>query len=641
MADPFHEHCFSRMVEKVSDYAIFLLDTAGIIQTWNPAAQAMKGYPAHEAIGQPLAMLYTEADRQRDHPRHNLEDATRNGTFQESAWRQRKDGSLFWALVEVIAIRGDDGRLEGFCKMTRDLTNLKDLQDRLAREKERAELTLNAIAVGVISVDDAGLVEYVNDQAQHFMGWSREDARGLRTEQVFDIVPPGEYSADEARLAREEIKGTPPRSTRILRARDGTRHVVETRQSAIPGRDGMAGGTVIVFHDVGERQGMEAALRDADRRKDEFLAMLAHELRNPLAPVSAAAELLSLGKFDATAARKASQVIIRQVRHMTALIDDLLDVSRVSRGQVTLQLASLDMKAVVSCAIEQVRPLIESRQHTLAITLAPALAHVKGDEKRLIQVIANLLNNAAKYTPPGGAISVAMSVADGVVCIEVADNGIGIDPAAQQFVFDLFEQVHTTSDRAMGGLGIGLALARSIVHLHDGAIGCESAGLGHGSCFRVCLPRLAQDQTTPERRVADRLVEVPHAPVRLSVLLVDDNVDAAEMLKFFLTAAGHRVTLAHTAGAALDAVRSSIPDACVLDIGLPDGSGHDLAVDIRNVANPPPVLIALSGFGTARDRTLANEAGFDHYFVKPVELEAFARVFGGIRPRRIPPRAAD
>ncbi|WP_188916023.1 PAS domain-containing protein [Pseudoduganella buxea] len=267
MADSFEGHSFSRMVEKVSDYAIFLLDRDGAIQTWNPAAEAMKGYLKHEAVGRNFSMLYTQEDQQRNHPRHNLDDAAAHGTFQESAWRQRKDGSLFWALVEVIAIRDDNGELEGFCKLTRDLTNLKQLQETLAAEKERAELTLGSIADGVVSVNGAGLVEYVNRQAQRFTGWSQEEAKGLPVDRVFDIVSPGDYSAEETRLAQAEMSGKPPRTTRILRARDGTRHVIEARQSEIAGKDGEAGGMVIVFHDVGERQGMEkpCATRTAAR----------------------------------------------------------------------------------------------------------------------------------------------------------------------------------------------------------------------------------------------------------------------------------------------------------------------------------------------------------------------------------------
>lgn len=637
MADPLVEHSFSRMVEKVSDYAIFLIDLAGIIQTWNPAAEAMKGYLANEAIGQHLRMLYTEEDQLRHHPEHNLEDAAKHGTFQESAWRMRKDGSLFWALVEVIAIRNEAGELEGYCKLTRDLTNLKELQEHLAAEKERAELTLGAIADGVISVDNAGLVEYVNGQAQRFIGWSQEDAKGRRIEQVFDLLQPADYSAEETRLAQDAIHATPPRKTNVLRARDGARHIIETRRSEIPGTKGGPNGAVFVFHDVSERQRMEEALRDADRRKDEFLAMLAHELRNPLAPVSAAAELLALGKLDAGDAKQASQVIVRQVKHMTELVDDLLDISRVSRGQITLKMASLDMKIVVNHAIEQVRPLIEAYQHKLAISQAPDAAYVKGDEKRLIQVIANLLNNAAKYTPPGGTISIETSVTDDGVCIQVADNGFGIDPALQATIFELFEQVQMTSDRALGGLGIGLSLVRKLMQLHEGTVTCRSEGIGHGSQFAVCIPRLAEDNAVPERRSDDRFVGLPVDYPKLSLLIVDDNIDAAEMLQFFLSTLGHEVKLAHTASTALEMIRSSSPDVCILDIGLPDSNGYDLAMNIRKVASEQPVLIALTGFGAARDKDQATQAGFDHFLVKPAGIDALSELLSEIVPRTVGP----
>lgn len=625
------ELSFSRMVEKVSDYAIFLTDRFGVIQSWNPAAEVMKGFSKDEAVGQHLSILYTDEDKRRNHPEHNLEDATNHGTFQESAWRKRKDGSLFWALVELIAIRDDNDGLEGFCKVTRDLTNLKQLQDNLAAEKERAELTLNAIADGVISLDEVGAVEYLNYQAQCLTGWSREEAKGVRIEQIFDAVQPDGAGAVDDGPDQTKIGGTTSRAMRVLRARDGVQHRIEMCQSVIPGTEGQPSGRVIVFRDVSERQRMEGALRDADRRKDEFLAMLAHELRNPLAPVSAAAELLALGKLEAGPAKKASQVIIRQVKHMTALVDDLLDVSRVSRGQITLNMAPLDMKLVVNAAIEQVQPLIESRHHTLTITLAPPKAYVKGDEKRLIQVVANLLNNAAKYTPPGGTISVEMSVTAGDVCIVVMDNGIGIDPAIQEVVFELFEQVRLTSDRTLGGLGIGLALVRSLINLHNGTVTCHSEGLGHGSRFVACIPSLAPDEAVPDRRSVDRPVELPVANPDLSILLVDDNIDAAEMLQFFLSTMGHQVSLAHTASQALEMVKSLAPDVCILDIGLPDSSGYDLATNIRNISSVQPALIALTGFGTMRDRDLATEVGFDHYFVKPADLDALSEVLAAVR----------
>jgi PAS domain S-box-containing protein len=634
MNDQTQEHRFSLMVKRVADYAIFLLDCSGVIQTWNLAAEAMKGYPENEAIGQNFRMLYTDEDQRRNHPEHNLKEATEHGNFQEAAWRKRKDGSLFWALVEVIAIRSDSGELKGFCKVTRDLTDMKQLQEELAAEKERAESTLDAIVDGVMSIDGGGRIEYLNRQAQLFTGWSQDEVKERRVSEIFDIVQSAEYNDEEAGVAQAEANDIPPRTTLVLRSRDGTHHMIEARHSELPVRAGIPGGKVIVFTDVSERQHMEAALRDAGRRKDEFLAMLAHELRNPLAPVSVAAELLALGKLDPVSAKKASQVIIRQVHHMTELVDDLLDVSRVSRGQIILKMASLDMKVVVADAIEQVRPLIESRQHTLAIKMAPAKAYVKGDEKRLIQVVANLLNNAAKYTPLEGTITVEMLVRGNEVCVSVADSGIGIDPAAQKTVFELFEQVRLTSDRVVGGLGIGLALVRNLTDLHGGSVTCDSKGLGQGTRFTVCIPELATAEPVPERRSVERLVELPIADLNLSILIVDDNVDAAEMLQFFLQTMGHQVMLAHTASAAVEVVKSSGPDVCILDIGLPDSSGYELATEIRRVSSIQPILIALTGFSTAKDRDQATEAGFDHYLVKPADLDAVCELLAGVNPQR-------
>lgn len=232
---PFAERSYFRMVEKVSDYAIFLLDRDGVIQTWNPAAQVMKGYLKDEAIGREFSMFYTDEDQRRHRPAHNLAYAAEHATFQETAWRKRKDGSLFWALVEIIAIRNDANELESFCKVTRDLTNLKQLQGNLEAEKARSELMLDTIADGVIAVDNAGLVEYVNYQAQRLVGWSQEGAKGLPIEQVFDVVELDDYRAEEARLAQGECSSTSPRTTQILRASDGVRHMIETCQSEIPG----------------------------------------------------------------------------------------------------------------------------------------------------------------------------------------------------------------------------------------------------------------------------------------------------------------------------------------------------------------------------------------------------------------------
>lgn len=635
MADRMTEHRFSLMVEKVSDYAIFLLDPAGTIQTWNPAAKVMKGYSASEAIGCNVAMLYTDEDQRSNHPQHNLAHALQHGTFQEQRWRKRKDGLLFWAMVEIIALRDEGGQLTGFCKLTRDMTEMRQLEENLRQEKERAEVTLAAIGDGVISVSNEHRVVFLNVQAQQLTGWSQDEARGRPIREVFDIVPVAEYKLEESGLVEADPSGICRRTTQVLRARDGSRSVIETVKSDIPASGEDSRGAVMVFRDVIDSRRMEVALRDADRRKDEFLAMLAHELRNPLAPVSAAAELLALGRLSPERASNASNIIIRQVKHITELVDDLLDVSRVSWGLITLNAVSLDMKCMVANAVEQIRPLIESRKHTLSIKMSPANAYVKGDQKRLVQVVANILNNAAKYTPANGAIDVEMAVRDDKVWIDISDNGMGIAPQIQPVIFELFAQAQRSSDRSAGGLGIGLALVRSLVQLHGGSVTCYSKGVGQGSRFSICLPSLKSDEVLPERRKSSRLEGVspviPDQPV--SVLIVDDNVDAAEMLQLFLFTSGYTVAVAHSGEGALDVVRRAVPDICILDIGLPDRSGYDVAVQIRSFASPPPMLIALTGFGAARDRSKADAAGFDHYFVKPADLNELISTLAAVNPR--------
>lgn len=632
MAEPFVEHCYASMVEQVSDYAIILLDRTGIIETWNPAAVSMKGYFKSEAIGGSFSMLYTDEDKRRHRPEQNLRYAAEHGTFQEQAWRQRKDGTLFWAMVEIIAMRNESGELQRFCKLTRDISEMKLLQDNLMIEKERAEVTLGAIADGVISVNSAGQVEYLNHQAQRLTGWSWHEARGLRLEQVFAIVQQDDYSAEEVRLVQADLSATRPRMTQVLQVRSGARYVVEVRQSDIPSRAGVPGGTVIVFHDVIERQRMELALRDADRQKDDFLAMLAHELRNPLAPVVAAGQLLALGNLKAAVAQNVSQIIIRQIKQVTELVDDLLDVSRLSRGQVTLNTTSVDMKAVVGYAIEQIRPLIESRQHVLTLKLATGAACVAGDENRLVQVVANLLNNAAKYTPPEGMISVEVSVADSNVIVQVGDNGVGIEPAMQSTVFELFEQVHRTSERGSGGLGIGLSLVRSLTQMHGGRVTCHSAGHGLGSRFIVSIPELVPHKPAPKPRRHDRVAESLLVNTSVSVLVVDNEADATNKLLVSLATEGYKVTLASTAMGAMVALRSLTPDICIVHTELPDTNAYELASNIRKMASRSPVLIALTGVGVARHRNQDREHEFDHYVVEPADLKALFMCFRHARP---------
>jgi PAS domain S-box-containing protein len=298
---------FAAMVEKVRDYAIFLTDAEGTIQTWNKAAESMKGYRAEEAIGASLGMLYTEEDQREGAPHHNMKEAAEKGTYQEETWRRKKDGAVFWALVELIAIRDRDGRLTGFCKITRDLTSRKRLLEQMAREKERAQVTLGAIADGVISVDAEGKVDFMNARAESLTGWSGKDSDGQALADVFRIA--GKDSP--AIQVHAEAGSASAQEAAVLIAKDGSRQHIEYAATAIRRPDGQEVGTVVVFRDVALRRTVETERRIADRRKDEFLAMLAHELRNPLAAMSAAADLLGTGKLDVSGVGRSSAVLAR------------------------------------------------------------------------------------------------------------------------------------------------------------------------------------------------------------------------------------------------------------------------------------------------------------------------------------------
>jgi len=376
---------------------------------------------------------------------------------------------------------------------------------------------------------------------------------------------------------------------------------------------------------LAERERNEAlqALHLADERKNEFLAMLAHELRNPLAPISTAAGLLrSVYATDPGAVRRTSEIIARQVQHMVHLVDDLLDVSRVTRGMIELQREQVDLRQVVGAAIEQVQPLLEAKRQRLRIELPDSRLMVEGDAKRLIQVLANLVNNAAKYTPDEGSVLVTARIQGDDAVLQVRDDGIGIAPELLPDIFGLFTQARRTPDRAEGGLGLGLALVRNLVELHGGRVRADSAGPGHGSTFTVTLPHLKE---APAPAAMAAMAGHARGAALSSLLVVDDNVDAAASLALLLQAEGYRVEVEHAPQGALRRVLDHAPDACILDIGLPGMDGRELARRIRaGLKERTPLLIALTGYGSDADRQAALDAGFDHYLVKPASMRQLA-----------------
>ena len=413
-----------------------------------------------------------------------------------------------------------------------------------------------------------------------------------------------------------------------LQARSGIRYGREEIGSLARALDEMA--QALQRKDA-DRDAAEAKLRAADHRKDQFLAMLAHELRNPLAPISAAAQIIRMVRVgDEARLKQASEVIVRQVAHMAGLIDDLIDVARVTRGLVTTEKKPEDIKLIIADAVEQVRPLIRTRRHRLTVDTGAQNAFVLGDHKRLVQIIANVLHNAAKYTPEGGNIVLRLENEGDTAVIGISDDGVGISADLLPYVFDLFTQAERTADRSQGGLGIGLALVRSIVDLHGGSVTASSDGPGTGSRFVIRLPTIAHDK--PAAASLPEAQRQPRAMRALRVLVVDDNVDAAKILAMFLEAEGHQTTIEHTSRRALERARIERPDVCLLDIGLPDFDGYELARLLRaRQETAHALLIAISGYDRKQDLG-TRAAVFDHYFVKPIDTGRLLELLADFMP---------
>jgi signal transduction histidine kinase/CheY-like chemotaxis protein len=374
--------------------------------------------------------------------------------------------------------------------------------------------------------------------------------------------------------------------------------------------------------EIASRERAEEALREADRRKDEFLAMLAHELRNPLAPIMQAALVAKAPRASTKQKHWSHDVIVRQVQHMSALLDDLLDISRITRGRLEIRKKATDVAFVVASAVETARPSIDAKRHALTVDLPREPVAFYADPLRIAQVLSNLLTNAAKYSEPAGRIRLSARCSGHELVVKVADTGIGISPDAISKMFVMFSQVHSAHDRSGGGLGIGLALARRVVELHGGTIEVASNGLGSGSEFTVRLP-LGLDGAPDMASAAAAAAPASASealPAPLRVLIADDNADVVESLAMLLRMDGHDVVVAHDGQQALDTFAEFRPDVALLDIGMPDMNGYEVARRMRDRQGGRQVkLIAVTGWGQERDRARAREAGFDHHFTKPLD----------------------
>jgi len=497
-------------------------------------------------------------------------------------------------------------------------------------------LLLNSTAEGFYSVDREGVTTLCNSSFVRMLGFASEDeaiGRKLHDAIHHSHVDGSPYPRVECPIYKTAQSGEPAHVEHELFFRvDGSSFPVEYRVHPIFS-DGTLQGAICTFTDITERVKAQRALRDADRRKDEFLATLAHELRNPLAPLRNSLEILRHVGSDPVASGKARAVMERQVRQLSRLVDDLLDISRITSGKIELRKQYVDLGDLVASAVEGSQPLMKSHRHRLSINLPQRPISLEADPARLAQTMINLLDNAAKYTPPGGEIVLSADALDDQAVISVRDNGIGISAESLDKVFELFMQVDASAERSHGGLGIGLTLVKRLVELHGGSVTVHSAGAGAGSEFIVKLP--LAEKTHGVLGAAAAGAAASHTSEMRRILVVDDNVDAATSLKMLLELMGHEVRLAHDGASALATAAAEPPDVIFLDIGMPGMTGYDVARSVRGeLGLVGTFVVALSGYGTSLDRRRSLEAGFDEHAVKPIEPEQIEALLADARSFR-------
>jgi len=613
------EDPFRQLVESTRDYAIFLLDPGGHVLTWNAGAERIKGYTAPEILGHHFSRFYTEEAVARRWPEHELAVAATQGRFEDEGWRLRKDGSRFWANVVLTALRDAGGVVRAFSKITRDLSERRRAEESLRLSEERFRLLVEAVEdYAIFMLDTDGRVVSWNAGAERIKGYAAHEIIGKHFSAFYpEDARRKKWPEQELALARDHgrFEDEGPR----LR-KDGTTFWANVVISAVFERDGTLRGFAKVTRDLTDRRRVEA-LEDASRKTNEFLAMLAHELRNPLAPMANALKLLARAPTSDPTELWVREVLERQTGQMSRLVDDLLDVSRVTRAAMVLDRKPLDARRSLRNALDAARQWIEEGRHRLTLDIADERLEVDGDEVRLNQVFQNLLHNAAKYTPEGGEIHVAARREGEEAVISVRDSGVGMAPELVESAFEIFKQGSQSLDRPHGGLGVGLTLVQRLVQLHGGKVEARSEGPGKGSEFVVRLPLRHEPAIVDAASLSQEDGKHTGAPRR--VLVVDDNQDAAHALRLLLETDGHEVMVAADGAAGLALAREHRPDVVLLDIGLPTLNGYEIATRIRaDPALKDTMLVAVTGYGQMHDRARASASGFDHHLVKPVEFRA-------------------
>ncbi|HEY8519448.1 MAG TPA: PAS domain S-box protein [Gammaproteobacteria bacterium] len=620
---------YHRLVSSVQDYAIFMIDPAGRVASWNAGAEAMSGYTEMEILGAPFSCLYPSERIAAGSPDRELARAAEDGRYEEEGWHVRKDGSRYWASVVLTALRDEAGGPAGFTVIARDVSARQAAAEALRESEERFRALVEGISdYAIFMLGRNGFVSSWNTGAERIQGYTSDEIIGKHFSRFYtaeDVAANKPWQ--ELALAKENGRAA-SEGWRVRR--DGSLFWASSVITALHDSNGQLYGFASVTQDLTQRRHAEA-LADTAERMHEFLAMLAHELRNPLAPIRNAVALMGKKGLPDPTLESMRQTIDRQSAQLTRIVDDLLDINRIARGRFAVQLEPTDLKDVLARAVEASQPLIDAQGHRLQLNIPAGPLPLHGDALRLTQAFVNILNNAAKYTATGGDITLRAGVRGADVEVRVRDTGRGIPRDDLEKVFDLFTQIDPDTHRAEGGLGVGLALVRRVVELHGGAVQARSEGPGRGSEFIVRLPlAIRGPSAVPSER--------PQAPARagsMRMLVADDNEDAADSLRMLLEAMGHDVLALYDGPAVLAAVESFRPDVVLLDIGMPHMSGYDLARELRaKSGDAGPALVAVTGWGQEADRQRALGAGFHHHFTKPVTEEALQRLLAGIWSER-------
>ena len=596
---------------------IWTCDAEGRLEWVNERWVELTGLSEEESLRDKDAMTAVHPDDRQELQRR-FDEARAAGSPCEIEYRIRnRQGAYRFHLCRVAPVRDETGLITSWVAAAFDMQDRREAESALRASERRFETVfhLNPLPSAITRRADGTFVS-INDAFFKMTGYPRGEVLGKSTVELGTLT-----SERRAALVAPIWEAGSTEFDLRLRSKDGRILTLEVVVARID-----FGGEpclLIVAADVTGRRATEAALLEADRRKDEFLALLSHELRNPLAPILTAAQIMQLRGDVATPYER--EIIVRQAQHLVRLVDDLLDVSRLARGKLELTKKLIELAVVVGKAVEATSPLLEQRRHRLNLSVPAHGLSVDGDEARLTQVIGNLLTNAALYTDPDGRIDVTGSREGAEVVLRVRDNGAGIDPALLPRLFEMFVQDARGSDRTRGGLGLGLSLARTLTTLHGGTVSAHSAGVGQGSEFTLRLPASAPADTladVPVRRAREISAGCGHR-----ILVVDDNRDAASTIGRFLSEVGYEVQIAGDASQALAAALVVRPHVAVIDIGLPVMDGYTLGRELRaRMGGAVPELIALTGYGQEQDQRRSAEAGFAAHLVKPVDAERLTRL---------------